>query len=240
MTSAGPVTWPLGPRGSRAGRSGGWSSCRSAGSICARTARPTRPCVLLVHGYASSMHAFDRVTPLLAARRRVVRVDLLGHGCSELCGTGLRPPGPGRDAGASAAGPARRRRRRPWSVTRSGPMWPSPWPSRAPGRGGSSWSARRRTTPTLGCRAATSCCGRPPPGGGSAVSHRRPRSTGPRGSPSPRGPTRPGCSTSRTGGRSTSGPRHRACTGWCCTTGRARWPRAAWTGGWPTWAGRPW
>jgi pimeloyl-ACP methyl ester carboxylesterase len=41
---------------------------------------PDAPVVLLLHGFASSMHSFDRVTPLLAPDRRVVRIDLLGHG----------------------------------------------------------------------------------------------------------------------------------------------------------------
>jgi pimeloyl-ACP methyl ester carboxylesterase len=40
------------------------------------------PNVLLLHGFASSLHSFDAVAPLLAARLRVVRVDLLGHGRS--------------------------------------------------------------------------------------------------------------------------------------------------------------
>jgi pimeloyl-ACP methyl ester carboxylesterase len=40
------------------------------------------PAVVLVHGFACSMHWFDRVTAELAADHRVVRVDLLGHGCT--------------------------------------------------------------------------------------------------------------------------------------------------------------
>ena len=38
--------------------------------------------VLLIHGFASSMHWFDRVALLLADKFHVVRVDLLGHGLS--------------------------------------------------------------------------------------------------------------------------------------------------------------
>lgn len=40
------------------------------------------PVVVLLHGFASSMHAYDRVASILAADRHVLRVDLLGHGCS--------------------------------------------------------------------------------------------------------------------------------------------------------------
>src|SRR3954470_6326451 len=40
------------------------------------------PAVVLVHGFACSMHWFDRVTAELAADHRVIRVDLLGHGCT--------------------------------------------------------------------------------------------------------------------------------------------------------------
>ena len=43
---------------------------------------PDAPVVVLLHGFASSMHSFDRVASVLAADRHVVRVDLLGHGCS--------------------------------------------------------------------------------------------------------------------------------------------------------------
>lgn len=42
--------------------------------------------VLLIHGFSASLHWFDRLTPLLADRCRVIRVDLLGHG-----GTGGEP-----------------------------------------------------------------------------------------------------------------------------------------------------
>jgi pimeloyl-ACP methyl ester carboxylesterase len=40
------------------------------------------PAVVLIHGFACSMHWFDRVTAELAAKHRVIRVDLLGHGCT--------------------------------------------------------------------------------------------------------------------------------------------------------------
>ncbi len=40
------------------------------------------PAVVLVHGFACSMHWFDRVAAGLAAEHRVIRVDLLGHGCT--------------------------------------------------------------------------------------------------------------------------------------------------------------
>jgi pimeloyl-ACP methyl ester carboxylesterase len=42
------------------------------------------PPIVLLHGYASSLHAYDRVTPILATTSRVIRVDLLGHGSSPL------------------------------------------------------------------------------------------------------------------------------------------------------------
>ena len=40
------------------------------------------PAVVLVHGFACSMHWFDQVTAGLVAEHRVIRVDLLGHGCT--------------------------------------------------------------------------------------------------------------------------------------------------------------
>jgi pimeloyl-ACP methyl ester carboxylesterase len=40
------------------------------------------PPLLLVHGFAGSMHWFDRLVPLLADGWRVIRVNLLGHGGS--------------------------------------------------------------------------------------------------------------------------------------------------------------
>ncbi|MEX2023766.1 MAG: alpha/beta fold hydrolase [Thermoleophilaceae bacterium] len=41
------------------------------------------PAILLVHCYTCSMHYWQRVEPLLASDRRVISVDLLGHGGSE-------------------------------------------------------------------------------------------------------------------------------------------------------------
>jgi len=40
------------------------------------------PAVVLVHGFSCSMHWFERMTADLARGNRVIRVDLLGHGCS--------------------------------------------------------------------------------------------------------------------------------------------------------------
>ena len=55
----------------------------TAGAIHVRRDGPAdAPVVVLLHGFASSVHAFDRVTPLLAGECQVVRLDLLGHGCS--------------------------------------------------------------------------------------------------------------------------------------------------------------
>jgi pimeloyl-ACP methyl ester carboxylesterase len=52
------------------------------------------PAVVLVHGFSCSMHWFDRMVPALAVGHRVIRVDLLGHGCSG--------PGAALDAGTQA------------------------------------------------------------------------------------------------------------------------------------------
>jgi pimeloyl-ACP methyl ester carboxylesterase len=41
------------------------------------------PPVVLIHGWIASIHWWGRITPLLARRDRVIRVDLLGHGGSE-------------------------------------------------------------------------------------------------------------------------------------------------------------
>jgi pimeloyl-ACP methyl ester carboxylesterase len=46
--------------------------------------------IVLVHGYASSMHWWDELAPLLEKDHRVVRVELLGHGGSEKPGSGER------------------------------------------------------------------------------------------------------------------------------------------------------
>lgn len=40
------------------------------------------PAVVLLHGFGCSIHWFDAVTRSLASSHRVIRVDLLGHGCT--------------------------------------------------------------------------------------------------------------------------------------------------------------
>ncbi|EME64517.1 alpha/beta fold hydrolase [Amycolatopsis decaplanina] len=40
------------------------------------------PPLLLLHGYCGSVHWFDRLTLGLSAGHHVIRVDLLGHGCT--------------------------------------------------------------------------------------------------------------------------------------------------------------
>jgi pimeloyl-ACP methyl ester carboxylesterase len=44
--------------------------------------------VVLLHGFAGSLHWFDRVAPLLTGDHRVIRIDLLGHGGSAKPSTG--------------------------------------------------------------------------------------------------------------------------------------------------------
>jgi pimeloyl-ACP methyl ester carboxylesterase len=67
----------------RAGRAVGRLVELPVGAVHVREDGPgDAPTVVLLHGYASSLHAFDRLTPLLATRHHIVRVDLLGHGCS--------------------------------------------------------------------------------------------------------------------------------------------------------------
>jgi pimeloyl-ACP methyl ester carboxylesterase len=54
------------------------------GDLQVRDDGPTgAPPVVLIHGWAASSHWFDRLTPRLVERYRVIRVDLLGHGGSE-------------------------------------------------------------------------------------------------------------------------------------------------------------
>lgn len=43
---------------------------------------PAAPPAVLVHGFAGSLHWFDRLAPQLATDHRVLRIDLLGHGGS--------------------------------------------------------------------------------------------------------------------------------------------------------------
>jgi pimeloyl-ACP methyl ester carboxylesterase len=53
------------------------------GALWVRRSGPVgAPGILLLHGFASSSHSFDRLAPLLAQDRHVVWVDLLGHGRS--------------------------------------------------------------------------------------------------------------------------------------------------------------
>ncbi|MGN6608863.1 MAG: alpha/beta fold hydrolase [Jatrophihabitans sp.] len=42
--------------------------------------RPDAPPVIMLHGFSGSLHWFDRVVPMLGAGRRLVRIDLVGHG----------------------------------------------------------------------------------------------------------------------------------------------------------------
>ena len=48
--------------------------------------------IVLLHGYATSLHWFDRLEPLLAKRHRVIRIDLLGFGGSEKPESGYSIP----------------------------------------------------------------------------------------------------------------------------------------------------
>lgn len=52
---------------------------------------PDAPALVLLHGFAGSLHWWDRVAALLADRHRVVRVDLLGHGGSAKPARGYAP-----------------------------------------------------------------------------------------------------------------------------------------------------
>jgi len=49
------------------------------------------PALVLLHGFAGSLHWWDRVAALLADRHRVVRIDLLGHGGSAKPAGGYTP-----------------------------------------------------------------------------------------------------------------------------------------------------
>jgi pimeloyl-ACP methyl ester carboxylesterase len=44
---------------------------------------PDAPAVVMLHGFACSLHWWDQMTPALARDHRVIRFDLLGHGGSE-------------------------------------------------------------------------------------------------------------------------------------------------------------
>ena len=52
---------------------------------------PGQP-IVLIHGYAGSLHWFDRIEPLLAEEHRVIRIDLLGFGGSEKPESGYSIP----------------------------------------------------------------------------------------------------------------------------------------------------
>ncbi|RDI66156.1 alpha/beta fold hydrolase [Nocardia pseudobrasiliensis] len=45
-----------------------------------RDGDPTAKTIVLLHGFAGSLHWYDRLTPLLTPRFQVVRLDLRGHG----------------------------------------------------------------------------------------------------------------------------------------------------------------
>jgi pimeloyl-ACP methyl ester carboxylesterase len=78
-----------------------WSIEVDAGLIHVRVEGPADgPVVILLHGFASSMHAYDAVARALAADCRVVRVDLLGHGLTR---TLTRTSGTRYDSEAQAA-----------------------------------------------------------------------------------------------------------------------------------------
>jgi pimeloyl-ACP methyl ester carboxylesterase len=47
--------------------------------------------IVLLHGFTASMHWWSRAAPRLARRRRVIRIDLLGHGGSEKPRDGYQP-----------------------------------------------------------------------------------------------------------------------------------------------------
>ncbi|MDX6588307.1 MAG: hypothetical protein QOI31_2780 [Solirubrobacterales bacterium] len=48
--------------------------------------------IVLLHGYANSLHWFDAIEPLLAENHRVIRIDLLGFGGSEKPESGYSIP----------------------------------------------------------------------------------------------------------------------------------------------------
>ena len=49
---------------------------------------PAAPPLVMLHGFAGSLHWFDALAPLLARDQRIVRIDLLGHGGSAKPGAG--------------------------------------------------------------------------------------------------------------------------------------------------------
>ena len=48
----------------------------------AKSAKPGAP-IVLIHGYAASLHWWDSMVPLLSEDHRVITIDLLGHGGSD-------------------------------------------------------------------------------------------------------------------------------------------------------------
>lgn len=58
------------------------------------------PPIVLAHGFAGSLRWFDRLAPLLASERRVIRLDLLGHGASAKPAGGYAVPDHGRHVAA--------------------------------------------------------------------------------------------------------------------------------------------
>ncbi|WP_232665761.1 alpha/beta fold hydrolase [Pseudonocardia sp. TRM90224] len=54
------------------------------------------PALVLLHGFSASGRSWDRIVPSLAARHRVIRIDLLGHGSS------AKPTGDGYEIGDQA------------------------------------------------------------------------------------------------------------------------------------------
>lgn len=48
--------------------------------------------IVLLHGYANSLHWFDAIEPILAEKHRVIRIDLLGFGGSEKPESGYTIP----------------------------------------------------------------------------------------------------------------------------------------------------
>jgi pimeloyl-ACP methyl ester carboxylesterase len=64
--------------------------------IAARREQAAGPPIVLLHGFASSLHWWDRIVPLLARRHRVIRIDLLGFGGSEKPASGYSMEDQGR------------------------------------------------------------------------------------------------------------------------------------------------
>src|SRR6476660_9835963 len=50
------------------------------------------PAILLLHGFGAAINWWDDVAPSLAIHQRVIRVDLIGHGCTSSPKTGYTIP----------------------------------------------------------------------------------------------------------------------------------------------------